>query len=202
MCRITLAANDRFACDAVCKISCKRLLARYGFSRQAIIPNLTLPVVGTTVGLFDFETSLETGGHLSVYIDRTALDTENYDGETGLGWYRLSGITYMYVSDNVTVSSGGWSQSDGWKDKNGHWVSSEENMKAFKLELKKGWNLVQWDVARESTADSVSFTDLVKIADKNVPWYIEGWGSSSRTARGNPARAFGPHSRPGLFAGR
>jgi len=158
--------------------------------------------VGTVVGRFDFETSLETGGYRSVYIDRTAFDIGNYDGETGLGWYRFSQIFYMYVSDSVTVSSGGWSHTYDGEDSNGNWIPINENVKAFKLELKKGWNLVQWDELYESAVDSVSYTYLIKIADKNVPWYIDGWGSSSRTARGNPAGAFDLHSRPGLFAGR
>jgi hypothetical protein len=90
------------------------------------------------------------GNGSSYDIERYKVET---DDET---YYRSSGIIYLYVSKDVTVS--------GKSRKNNYGLTYT----ALNLSLKAGWNLLQEDSSQ--TRDGG--TQSLHIATKNVPWTV------------------------------
>jgi hypothetical protein len=94
-------------------------------------------------------------------ISRSKYETDEKTYE------RSSRIMYYYVSDDVTITSG--EEQDKGSDDG---VSWDYTYKASKLELKKGWNLVQTDMSTTFSETGYTGTVAVKIADKDVPWTV------------------------------
>lgn len=109
-------------------------------------------------------------------VSRNVIDT---DDKT---YQKYSRIAYIYMDDAVTLSRGEVEKSEP-----GHGIYT---FKAFRLELKKGWNLVQEDITATfyptmSNTTNYNYTTAIKIADKNVPWTVERYnGNDSRVSKG------------------
>jgi hypothetical protein len=100
------------------------------------------------VGSFTVNSSERT------YISRS---TTQYDQS---GDFVNSGIMYVYVDGDVTLSRG---------EKTDAPSGITYTITAFNLPLRAGWNLVQRDQQVRSSP-GLSSTTTVKIADRDIPW--------------------------------
>lgn len=91
---------------------------------------------------------------------------EDTDGET---YFFGSMIQYVYVDKDCTVTrdAASWTETD---DERGAYTVK---YKAIDLQLKEGWNLVQQNQNSTKTEDTIT----MKIADKDIPWYIRRTGN-------------------------
>jgi ribosomal protein S4E len=78
-------------------------------------------------------------------------------------------IQYVYVDRDCTVTRGAtsWTKTD---DERGTYTVKYN---AIDLQLKEGWNLVQQNQNSTKTEDTIT----MKIADKDIPWYIRRTGN-------------------------
>ena len=102
-------------------------------------------------------------------------DGKNYQivrskGEINGKTARSSMILYIYVDGNAILERG---KVKGLPDELGEIVGQGYTItfNAFRLELKKGWNLVQFDGAQTSGSNTETII-TAKIADKDVPWSV------------------------------
>jgi hypothetical protein len=90
---------------------------------------------------------------------------QEFGGTTGSRYQRMSGIFYLYVGKDVTLTR---AAKQATKE------DVTVTYRAINLPLKAGWNLIQLDQdTRETTATTGTTTTGIvelKIADKNVPW--------------------------------
>lgn len=108
-------------------------------------------------------------------------------GNNYSGSYREIGIDCIYVDANVTLRRGEVTES--WNI-TGDWVT--KTFKEVKLELKRGWNLVQTDYTHTWDGNTEDETISVTIATKDVPWTVDMKG---RSVFGNTANRNGTAQR-------
>jgi hypothetical protein len=96
-------------------------------------------------------------------------------GDNDSGSYREIGIDYIYVNADVTF------RRDEIKEEwNATGDSGTKTYKAFKLELKKGWNLVQMDYTHTWNDNIEDETTSVTIATKDVPWTVDATNNDTK----------------------
>jgi hypothetical protein len=96
-----------------------------------------------------------------------------YEEETDMETYAHSSlIYYVYVDKDCRITSDLKSDKGTYDGGNLEGQEFDITYNAIDLQLKKGWNLIQHN--RNMTVPETIIT--VKIADKNIPWYIKQEG--------------------------
>jgi hypothetical protein len=105
------------------------------------------------------------GGANSYSVSRYAYET---DSST---YVHEITIFYIYVDNNCTFSRLGKTWTEG---------GASRTYGEFNIALEAGWNLVQLQVNMPTTQQSNDRTFSLKIADKNVPWTVNGNGNTDQ----------------------